>query len=161
MTLLAYADRPAPRPAGTKRTQSLRRLMAGGFALVFITASGVASAASLPPDSFADLAAKVTPAVVNISSIHHVASEETDVPFDFPPGSPFEQFFKQFRNRQGRQHGGEDMKALGSGFIVDPSGYIVTNDHVIDDATDIQVTLNNGKYFPAKVIGVDKKTDLA
>ena len=161
MTLLAYADRAAPRPAGTKGAQSLRRLMAGGFALVFITASGVASAASLPPDSFADLAAKVTPAVVNISSTRHVASEETDAPFDFPPGSPFEQFFKQFRNRQGRQHGGEDMKALGSGFIIDSSGYVVTNDHVIDDATDIQVTLNNGKDFPAKVIGVDKKTDLA
>ncbi len=162
MTLLAYADRAAPRPAGTKGAQSLRRLTAGGLALVFLTASGIASAASLPPDSFADLAAKVTPAVVNISSTRHVAaSAETDIPFDFPPGSPFEQFFKQFRDRQGRHRGGEDMKALGSGFIIDPSGYVVTNEHVIDDAAEIQVTLNNGKDFPAKVIGIDKKTDLA
>ncbi len=140
----------------------LRRLLASGLALAFVTFAGAASAASLPPETFADLAAKVTPAVVNISSTHHIAgSPNLGLPFDFPPGSPFEQFFKQFRERQGGNRWGQDMTALGSGFIIDPSGYVVTNEHVIDEATEIHVTLNNGKDFPAKLIGADKKTDLA
>src|SRR5262249_19991143 len=117
---------------------------------------------TLPPATFADLAAKVTPAVVNISSTHHEASggDQPDVPFDFPPGSPFEQFFKHFREHR-KQDSGQDMTALGSGFVIDPTGYIVTNDHVIDGATEIHATLASGKDYPAKLIGADKKTDLA
>jgi serine protease Do len=123
--------------------------------------------ASTPPASFADLAQKVTPAVVNISSTHKVAGspqETPDLPFAFPPGSPFEQFFKHFRDQQGQQ--GEQsaprkMMALGSGFIIDPAGYVVTNNHVIDKATDIKVTLASGKEYDAKLVGTDTKTDLA
>ena len=129
------------------------------MATMVIAFSGAASAASLPPETFADLAAKVTPAVVNISSTHHAkAGPDMETP-DFPKGTPFDQFFHNFK---GHGHkGGEDVTALGSGFIIDASGYVVTNNHVVEDATDIVVTLNDGKDFPAKLIGTDKKTDLA
>ncbi|HVO03565.1 MAG TPA: DegQ family serine endoprotease [Candidatus Cybelea sp.] len=114
------------------------------------------------PASFADLAAKVTPAVVNISSTHvETADAQPDMPFDVPKGSPFEQFFKQFMQQQHGQQGKRKATALGSGFIIDPSGYIVTNNHVIESATQIQVTTNDGTDYPAKLIGADPKTDLA
>jgi serine protease Do len=159
----AYADRPAPIPAAKgdsaeRRQLPLRHLMAAGMAAIVIAFAGVASAASLPPETFADLAAKVTPAVVNISSTHHQkVSPDMEMP-DFPKGSPFEQFFRNFR---GHGQGGQDVTALGSGFIIDPTGYVVTNNHVVEEASDIVVTLNDGKDYPAKLIGTDKKTDIA
>ena len=159
----AYLDRPAGPPAAAidsagKRRSPLRHMVAAGMATMVIAFASVASAASLPPDSFADLAAKVTPAVVNISSTHHSKADPgSDMP-DFPKGSPFEQFFHNFR---GQPKNGEDVTALGSGFIIDSSGYVVTNNHVVEDASDIVVTLNDGKDYPAKLIGTDKKTDLA
>lgn len=116
------------------------------------------------PDSFADLAAKVTPAVVNISSTHKVTqgdAPDQSMPFDFPKGSPFEELFRPFMEQQRQQHRNAKVTSLGSGFIVDPTGYIVTNNHVIDEATDIEVTTTDGKEYPAKLIGTDTKTDLA
>jgi serine protease Do len=127
--------------------------------------TGTLSAATMPPGtfSFADLAAKVSPAVVTISSAHKVeASGEgmPDLPFDFPKGSPFEEFFRHFREQQ--RHAQPDrVMALGSGFIIDPSGYVVTNNHVVEEATDIKVTLSTGQDYPAKLVGTDAKTDLA
>ena len=105
------------------------------------------------PDSFADLAAKLLPAVVNISSSQSVQARNNapggpDIPM-FPPGSPFEQFFKDFlnRNRPGQRGGPGDqpaperrMQSLGAGFIVDPSGLVVTNNHVIEGADQIPAT---------------------
>jgi serine protease Do len=135
-------------------------IIAAGATLIALLGNAHAAQA---PDSFADLAAKVTPAVVNVSSKHKVARTDNpapDVPFDVPKGSPFEEFFKHFREKQG-ENGGRPVTALGSGFIIDPSGYVVTNNHVIDGASDIEVTLSNGKDFPAKLIGTDQKTDLA
>ncbi len=113
------------------------------------------------PVSFADLAAQVSPAVVNISSTHVEAAEAGPEIPDFPKGSPFEQFFKPFLDQQKHGQMKRKLTALGSGFIIDPSGYIVTNNHVIDQATDIHVTTNDGKDHPAKLIGADPKTDLA
>jgi serine protease Do len=117
------------------------------------------------PASFAPLAEKVTPAVVNISSRHEVAASPAprDFPFNVPEGSPFEDFFRQFQGPQGEGAPAprQGATALGSGFIIDPSGYVVTNNHVVDDATGIDVTLTTGKTYPAKLIGTDKKTDLA
>jgi serine protease Do len=115
------------------------------------------------PASFADLATRVTPAVVNISSTH-VETADAEQPQGMPDlrGTPFEQFFKQFMEQQ---NGGKPVKrkatALGSGFVIDPTGYIVTNNHVIESATDIQVTTTDGVDHPAKLIGADPKTDLA
>ena len=174
MIQLAHGERArvaagafAPASGGRKRS-ALKGLIAAGTAMLVITTFGTASAASLPPETFADLAAKVTPAVVNISSTQHISGGDMagqgdqgdqGMPFDFPPGSPFGQFFKQFRDHKLQR--GEDVKALGSGFIVDPAGYIVTNNHVIDHASDIHVTLSDGKDLTAKLIGTDTKTDLA
>ena len=161
----AFAERPVSAPAvqddgARKRRSPLRQLVAAGMATMIIALGGTASAASLPPETFADLAAKVTPAVVNISSTHHSqsSSDNTAMP-DFPQGSPFEKFFHNFRG-QGQKNS-EDGTALGSGFIIDPTGYVVTNNHVVENSSDIVVTLNDGKDYPAKLIGTDKKTDLA
>jgi serine protease Do len=104
----------------------------------------------------------VTPAVVNRQQAQagQAGDDNGHAPFAVPEGSPFEDFFKHFNERQRPNNGAESM-ALGSGFIIDPAGYVVTNDHVVDDATEVNVTLNTGTTYPAKVIGTDKKTDLA
>jgi serine protease Do len=113
---------------------------------------------------FADLAAKVGPAVVNIATTE--GADNTSGPEwqgqmpQFPPGSPFNQMFRHFFEGQNQMHMAP-AHALGSGFIVDPAGYIVTNNHVVDHAHQIKVTLGNGKSYPAKVVGRDAKTDLA
>src|SRR5215468_2659374 len=132
----------------------------------FVRADTGAGPAAMTPTglfSFADLAAKVSPAVVTISSAHKVESSGDampDLPFDFPKGSPFEEFFRHFREQQ-RHAQPDHVMALGSGFIIDPSGYIVTNNHVIEEATDIKVTLSTKQEYAAKLVGADSKTDLA
>ncbi|PWR22359.1 DegQ family serine endoprotease [Zavarzinia compransoris] len=118
------------------------------------------------PDSFADLAEKLSPAVVNISTTQTVTGggdEEGEVPMpQFPPGSPFEEFFKDFLERQGRGNAEpRKVTSLGSGFVIDPSGVIVTNNHVIQDAEEITVTLSDGTKLPAELRGKDPKTDVA
>ncbi|MGE5506130.1 MAG: DegQ family serine endoprotease [Actinomycetota bacterium] len=117
------------------------------------------------PGSFADLAEKLLPSVVNISTTQTVRNPErgAEMP-QFPPGSPLEEFFKEFMERQGR--GGVDAPprratSLGSGFIIDPAGFIVTNNHVIQDADEISVKLHDDSVFTANVVGRDTKTDLA
>jgi serine protease Do len=154
-------------------------------ALVLALAFAIPLAAVVPagpafarpaPDSFADLAAKLLPAVVNVASSTTVTARNggpgPDFPM-FPPGSPFEQFFKDFLNRnhpggQGGPGGHPDqpaperrMQSLGSGFIVDPSGIIVTNNHVIDGADEITVTLQDNTSLKATVIGRDDRMDIA
>jgi serine protease Do len=126
---------------------------------------------SLPPVAnqagFADLVQKVKPAVVQIATTEmpQVSQQGPQVFPNFPPGSPFGQMFQQFFGEQNGHvyHFGnmQPQHALGSGFIIDPSGYIVTNNHVVDGAQHIKVTLTNGSSYKAKVIGRDKKTDLA
>jgi serine protease Do len=124
------------------------------------------------PESFADLAEHLLPGVVNISSSQTVQSRADrpgpEVPL-FPPGSPFEQFFRDFldRNRP-NQHGDRSpqapphkMQSLGSGFIVDPTGIVVTNNHVIDGADEITVTLQDNTSLKATLIGRDERTDIA
>jgi serine protease Do len=116
------------------------------------------------PDSFAALVKAVQPAVVNIATTARV--ETAVVPdFRFPEGSPFERYFRDFfgHGLPGQPEMGPVPKAraLGSGFIIDPDGYVVTNNHVIDKAEEISVTVNGGDQYPAKIIGRDPKTDLA
>ncbi len=135
------------------------------------------------PVTFADLAAKLAPAVVNISSTQKAEARNDlgtpDMP-QFPPGSPFEQFFRDFlnRNHPGGPPGGHDdgqrgenappqhppmgrAVSLGSGFIIDPSGIVVTNNHVISNADEITVTLQDNITLKAKVLGTDTRVDLA
>tara|TARA_B100000965_G_scaffold250371_1_gene210534 strand:+ start:85 stop:1497 length:1413 start_codon:yes stop_codon:yes gene_type:complete len=109
------------------------------------------------PASFADLAEKLMPSVVNISTTQTIVTRSNPFPnFQFPPGSPFEDMFKEFGVPQERQ-----SSALGSGFIIDESGLVVTNNHVIQDAEDIIVRVNGDKEFKAKVIGADPLSDIA
>jgi serine protease Do len=147
------------------RAPAARGVLLAAAVTALAARPGIA-AADTPPASFADLAAKVTPAVVNIAAVENVTENDggmpPDFPFHFPPGSPFEEFFKQFRNGPMPEHMGKHKtSALGSGFIIDPAGYIVTNNHVVDGATEIKVTLSDGEQFPAKLVGTDDKTDLA
>ncbi len=109
------------------------------------------------PETFADLAEKLIPSVVNISTTQTVVTRSNPFPnFQFPPGSPFEDMFKEFGTPQERQ-----SSALGSGFIIDEKGIVVTNNHVIEGAEDIVVQVNGEKKFNAKVIGADPLSDIA
>ncbi|HXE17203.1 MAG TPA: DegQ family serine endoprotease [Stellaceae bacterium] len=114
---------------------------------------------------FAALVKQVKPAVVNISTAgmsraSNMAQMEQSPDFG-DQDSPFNDMMRQFFQHRGNQGRGVPERAMGSGFIVDPAGYIVTNNHVIDHADKITVTLDDGSSFPAKVIGRDDKTDLA
>jgi serine protease Do len=121
--------------------------------------------------SFADMIDKVKPAVVAVKvKVQNVAAQDDeDQQFafpDFPPGSPMERFFRQFRDQQDGPRGRHPQQrqfgqALGSGFFISADGYVVTNNHVVENASDVTVTMDDGKELPAKVIGTDPKTDIA
>jgi serine protease Do len=123
-------------------------------------------AAARGPDNIADVAEQVIDAVVNISTSQKVDPHIVNIP-DLPPGSPMEEFFDQFfKNHRGQGGGDSDqmphrVTSLGSGFIIDPSGLVVTNNHVIADADEINVILNDGTKLPAELVGKDTKSDLA
>ena len=108
------------------------------------------------PASFADLAEKLMPSVVNISTTTTITTKSNPFPFEFPPGSPFEDMFKDYGTPQKRQ-----TSALGSGFIIDEKGLVITNNHVIQGAEDVFVRVNGEKNLKAKVIGADPGMDLA
>ena len=113
------------------------------------------------PKSFADLAEKLLPAVVNISSSQVVQpSQKPEMP-KAPPGSPFEDFFKEWFDRYQKDGSPRRTTSLGSGFIVDKTGYIVTNNHVIAGADEITVNLQDGSRHEAILVGRDPRTDLA
>ncbi len=113
------------------------------------------------PQSFADVAARVTPAVVNISTISTVKIPGNPFRHFFGPDDegPFGDFFKRFYGETPDRE--MKQQSLGSGFIVDKEGYILTNNHVVEGADQIKVKCSDGREFKAKVIGRDKKTDLA
>ena len=112
------------------------------------------------PESFADLAESLLPAVVNISTTQKIRGRGPEIP-QFPPGSPFEEFFKEFFDRQQRRGGPRRATSLGSGFIVTGDGYVVTNNHVIADADEVTVILQDDTKLKARIVGRDPKTDLA
>ena len=107
------------------------------------------------PDSFADLAEKLMPSVVNISTTQTIKTSSNQFPFQFPPGSPFEEMFKDFQRPTERK-----ASSLGSGFIINKNGTVITNNHVIANAEDILVKVDS-KEYKAKVIGSDPYMDLA
>ena len=127
------------------------------FVLIFTICLPLSSNSQTIPGSFADLAEKLMPSVVNISTTQTVVTRSNPFPnFQFPPGSPFEDMFKEFGTPQERQ-----SSALGSGFIINEKGIVVTNNHVIEGAEDIVVQVNGEKKFKAKVIGADPLSDIA
>src|ERR1700704_2552032 len=151
----------------------LRPLLAA-ICLGATSALMAAPASARGPDGIADIAEKVIDAVVNISTSQTVEAKgggggDRAAP-QLPPGSPFEEFFDDFfKNRRGGGPKGGDRSemqprktnSLGSGFIIDTSGVVVTNNHVIADADEINVIMNDGTKIKATLVGVDKKTDLA
>lgn len=162
------------RPALSRRLRHLAAAMTIGAASVVASAPALARG----PDGIADIAEKVIDAVVNISTSQTVEAKGGGgggggASPQLPPGSPFEEFFDDFfKNRRGGpggKGGGEGNRefqprktnSLGSGFIIDTSGVVVTNNHVIADADEINVILNDGTKIKAELVGVDKKTDLA
>jgi serine protease Do len=140
--------------------------------LAAISIGAVAALVSQPafargPEGIADVAEKVIDAVVNISTSQTIEAKgdnRSTMP-QLPPGSPFEEFFDDFfKNRRGGKGGDlapHKTNSLGSGFIIDTSGVVVTNNHVIADADEINIIMNDGTKIKADIVGVDKKTDLA
>ena len=124
--------------------------------LIIVLSSYSSANSKNPPESFADLAEKLMPSVVNISTTTIITTQNNPFPFQFPPGSPFEDMFKEFGTPQERK-----SSALGSGFIIDEKGIVVTNNHVIQDAEDIIVRVNGDKEYKAKVVGADPLSDIA
>ena len=154
---------PTPRrPAGR-----MSRLVTGviGAAMLSTALSVVPLApafARAAPDSFADLAEKVSPAVVMITTTQTVSPPAQNSPF--PEGSPFSDLFPNFPFPNGPQQGPAQPRhsqALGSGFVISEDGYIVTNNHVIENADEIQIEFFGGQKMDAKLIGTDPKTDIA
>ncbi|WP_054002932.1 Do family serine endopeptidase [Shimia sp. SK013] len=119
-----------------------------------------ALAAQARPDSFADLAEQISPSVVNITT-STVVEGRTGPQGIVPEGSPFEDFFREFQDRQGNNDRPRRTSALGSGFVISADGYVVTNNHVIDGADEILIEFFEGEELPAKVIGTDPNTDIA
>jgi serine protease Do len=161
-------------PALSHRLRPLLAAICLGAASVVISAPVLSvPALARGPEGIADVAEKVIDAVVNISTSQTVEAkgggEGRGTMPQLPPGSPFEEFFDDFfKNRHGGPGGpkGGDLQphktnSLGSGFIVDTSGIVVTNNHVIADADEISIIMNDGSKFKAEIVGVDKKTDLA
>ena len=126
------------------------------ISLIFFLNLQINSYSKTIPSSFADLAERLLPSVVNISTTTTVTTQSNPFPFQFPPGSPFEDMFKEFGAPQERQ-----SAALGSGFIIDEKGIVITNNHVIQGADDIIVRVDGDKEFKAKVIGADPLSDIA
>lgn len=128
-------------------------------------AAATSSVSEVPmvPANFSDLAEKVRPAVVNIQVVKKVKNVDFGFPHSlrnpFGENNPFGDFFGPFF--EGNPHGQFQQNGVGSGFIIDQKGYILTNDHVVKDADKIKVKLADGKEFTGKVIGRDPKTDLA
>jgi serine protease Do len=163
---------PRSRPQVRRRAvaavaaQSVPNWLVAALALAMLTfvalmAPGVRAQPAGAPVSFADLAEKLLPAVVNISSSQVLNPEDRgpDMP-QFPPGSPFEEFFKDYMDKNAPARP-QRATSLGSGFVIDPSGLIVTNNHVIDGADEITVILQDDTNLKAELVGKDDRTDLA
>jgi serine protease Do len=111
--------------------------------------------------SFADVAERVAPAVVNVTVVSETAGRMAQLGHPrLPEGTPFDEFFRKFYEQPGMS-GPQRAQGAGSGFLIDPSGLVVTNNHVIEGATEVTVTLNDGAKYKAKVVGRDDKTDIA
>jgi len=139
-----------------------------GLAAVFLT---LAPASAKGPDSLADLSAQVSDSVVNISAIQTETKpvKGAEAPPGLPPGAPFDDLFEEFFRRQQQQHGQNAPEmphprkpgSLGSGFVIDASGIIITNNHVIADANEVTVIFTDGQKLKAEILGKDQKVDVA
>ena len=148
-------------PPWTYRLNAGYHLLIAGLITFAVLLSATSTGTARPaPESFADLVETLTPAVVNIATSFNADSNPHESPFgELPPGSQPEEFYEFFNRRDGAPS--QPITSLGSGFIIDPSGLVVTNNHVIADADEITVVLHDNSRLEAKIIGRDPKTDLA
>src|SRR6185436_11316086 len=133
-----------------------------GLGALIVAGAGFA-ASGKGPDSVADTAERVLDAVVNISTSQTVEAQKgVQIP-QLPPGSPFEEFFEEFFKKRGEEGGSRSRRvsSLGSGFVIDASGIIITNNHVIADADEIYANFNDGSKLKAELVGKDTKSDIA
>lgn len=160
--MLQTVSLPSRRLEGPGRT--IRRV-AQSVAAVLIGLTLVAPSspafARTAPESFADMAEQLLPSVVNISTTQTVEGNAGIELPQLPPGSPFEEFFKEFLEKNQPRAQKRKATSLGSGFIVDDKGHVVTNNHVIQDADEITVVLADDTRLPATIVGRDAKTDIA
>jgi serine protease Do len=152
----------------THSVRHIRRSAIAALAAASMVSPGLmAPTFARGPDRIADVSEQVIDAVVNISTSQTVEARNTPMP-NLPPGSPFEEFFQEFfRDRRGgqgdqnRERTPRRVNSLGSGFVIDAEGLVVTNNHVIAEADEIMVAFNDGSKLKAEVIGRDQKTDMA
>ena len=131
-------------------------------AVCLLILQALQATAQMMPNTFADLAEEISPSVVNITTTTVIAGRANQMPRGIvPKGSPFEEFFREFEDRRRGNGGASRSSALGSGFVISADGFIVTNNHVIEGADEIEVEFFSGERLAAKVIGTDKNTDIA
>ena len=167
---------------GTAGAFALSGAVVGGFAVHGAAADTATVPAehtiTVTPNSFADVVEHVRNAVVSVkvkmtsdtaegedgdggSSGGSGGDDQQQQMPQLKPGDPLEKFFKQFGEKHGHPMKPHVTQAQGSGFFITPSGYVVTNNHVVEHATEVTLVTDDGTTLPAKVIGTDKKTDLA
>ena len=142
----------------------MRATLGGAFALALIAGlAGPPALAQTKPTNLADLVAQVADAVVNISATQVIADKGGEAAPDLPKGTPFDDMFEQFFKNHGMNGPPRPRRSssLGSGFVIDPSGIVITNNHVVGDANEIVVIFTDGRRLKAKVIGKDPKVDVA
>jgi serine protease Do len=142
----------------------MRATLRGAFALALIAGlAGPPALAQTKPTNLADLVAQVADAVVNISATQVIEEKGAEAMPDLPKGTPFDDMFEQFFKNHGMNGPPRPRKSssLGSGFVVDPSGIVITNNHVVGEANEIVVIFTDGRKLKAKVIGKDPKVDVA
>ena len=144
---------------GVLRSAAVAAVVSVGLALA---QPAVAQPMRNAPDSFAELVDKLMPTVVNITTTQNVPQQGKlrDMP-QLPPGSPFEELFKEFFDKRGGEEQKRRGTSLGSGFVIDADGYIITNNHVIQGAEDITVIFRDDTQLKAKLIGSDSRIDVA
>ena len=147
--------------AATNPGRTVAPIAATWLVIVALMVSATSAFAKAAPESFADLADDLLPKVVNISTTTVVHGREGPAFPQLPPGSPFQDFFEEFFNRQQPQERERNATSLGSGFIISEDGYVVTNNHVIQDADEITVILHDDTRLEATLIGRDSRTDIA
>ena len=151
-------------PDATRPQTGMRLLWALALGAAVALGQAQRAEAFAPPESFAELASQISPSVVNITTTTVVAGSTGPGPL-VPEGSPFEDFFREFGDPEGpggpQNRGAQRSNALGSGFVISADGYIVTNNHVIEGADEIQVEFFGGNTLDATLVGTDPKTDIA
>src|SRR6185437_9502323 len=142
----------------------MRATLRGAFALALIAGlAGPPALAQTKPTNLADLVAEVADAVVNISATQVIEEKGAEAMPDLPKGTPFDDMFQQFFKNHGMNGPPRPRQSssLGSGFVIDPTGIVITNNHVVGDANEIVVIFTDGRKLKAKVIGKDPKVDVA